>query len=140
MSVQVRIRSVDGLEEADSLEYMQLACLPTDVLYPTNYGFWWIAYDGSDHVAFAGLKVLPYDTGYLCRSGVMPKYRGLGLQARLIRARQIKARSVGLTTIVTDTNFNPASANSLIRCGFKTYIPSEPWSFSTAIYWKKTLA
>jgi len=46
------------------------------------------------------------------------------------------AKKLGWSWVITDTTNNPASANSLISCGFKIYRPGNPWSFRNAIYWK----
>lgn len=94
-----------------------------------------------DLAGFAGLAPSSRwaDTGYLCRAAVLPDYRGRGLQKRLIRVRIAKARRLGWRWLVTDTRQNPASANSLIDCGFRMFEPSEPWSFSDACYWRLKL-
>jgi GNAT superfamily N-acetyltransferase len=109
---------------------------------PDNTGAWWVAYAGDEAAGFAG--ILPsyqwHATGYLCRSGVLPKFRGQGLQQRLIRIRIKYARQQGWTTVVSDTHKNPASANSLINCGFKLYQPRTPWGFITALYWRRNLS
>lgn len=108
--------------------------------FPTlSKGWWWIAYDGDDAVAFAGMVPSTQwgDTGYLNRSGVLPAYRGKGLQKRLIRVRERKARSLGYNWLISDTRQNPPSANSLISCGYRTFKPSKPWSYADAIYWRR---
>lgn len=136
------VKAVDAREEktAALLHYLQLAILEGDT--PCDLGgSWWIAYDGELPVGFAGLQQSSkwIDTGYLCRSGVIRSHRGLGLQKRLIRVRERKARLDGWNWLITDTYKNPASSNSLISCGFRTYLPSAPWGFDGAIYWRKRL-
>jgi GNAT superfamily N-acetyltransferase len=84
------------------------------------------------------LEILP-GTGYLCRAGVLESHRGRGLQKRLIRVRERKARKLGWTHVVTDTYENPASANSLIKCGFRSYLPRNPWGAKGVAYWIKRL-
>jgi GNAT superfamily N-acetyltransferase len=76
---------------------------------------------------------------YLCRAGVLPAHRGQGLQKRLIRARIQVAKEKGMNWLVTDTNDNPASGNSLIACGFKLFEPTVPWAANGAIYWRMKL-
>lgn len=138
---KIAVREVDGFEEHDTLIELQRQCLPTSPLYEPDRGFWWIAYDERGMaVAFAGLTDLRDGSGYLCRSGVLPSHRGHHLQRRLIQARERKARTVGLKTLITDTTLNPASVNSLIGCGFKNYEPQNPWAFRETNYWKKTIA
>lgn len=138
----IRIVRADTDDDATAalLKYLQLACLPGDT--PTTLdGHWWIAYDGTRPVAFCGLRGVgdPVYAGYLCRAGVIPEYRGRGIQKRLIRVRERKAKALGWPEVISDTNLNPASANSLIACGFRTYTPEEPWGFETATYWRKPL-
>jgi ribosomal protein S18 acetylase RimI-like enzyme len=109
--------------------------------YTPEYGTWWIAFAGKEAVAFAGICKASQtpDAGYLCRAGVLPKFRGAGLQKRLIRIRVKYARQQGWSSVVTDTHKNPASSNSLISCGFRLFTPQRPWSFTTGLYWRKQL-
>jgi GNAT superfamily N-acetyltransferase len=149
LASQFRIAEVDGVEEEDTLKELQLACLPPDVLYPTDSGCWWLAtIEDEVPVAFAGLTVYDEVVGYLCRVGVLPEFRGNRLQARLTRAVERRARRIGCTLMVTDTNRNPPSENSLIRCGFRLFEPEyppgkqpawAPWALPTSIYWRKPL-
>ena len=122
---------------------MQRECLPGDAELNPGTGFWWIAY--SEHgqpVAFCSMQgsLRWQNTGYLSRSGVMPGHRGKGLQKRLIRVRAAFARRLGWQWLITDTSDNPASANSLIACGFRMYEPRVPWGLKTSVYWRKRIA
>lgn len=139
----MKLLSVDGSckRVSSTIRQLQLQCLPCDKPYNTSNGFWWVAYEGCEPVAFAGVVQSSQwiDAGYLCRSGVLPAYRGKGLQKRLIRARERKAREMGWNWLITDTRHNPASSNSLIACGYRLFIPSRPWGHSDAIYWRKEL-
>ena len=52
------------------------------------------------------------------------------------------ARKHGFNELVTYVMaYNLASANNLIRCGFKLYRPAQPelWGGKTALYFRKTL-
>lgn len=112
-------------------------------------GWWWVVYvyvspfirGAKVAVAFAGLdRSAAYtDCVYLSRSGVMPQHRGNNLQVRLIRAREAFAKKHGFAACITDTTNNVASANSLIRAGYKLYNPSVPWSLPAALYWRRWL-
>lgn len=139
----VRVRQIDAKEPTNAalLQWLQLLCLPADVPAKTDEGYWWIAYEGQNPIGFAGMRQSAWwgDTGYLNRAGVIPAARGKGLQKRLIRARELKAKALGLRWLVTDTLNNPASANSLIGCGFKMFVPSKPWGIEGTCYWKKDL-
>lgn len=137
MSYQIR-RSRPN--EFRTIEELQRECFGS-IIVPAEKAIWWSAVDGNFLVGFAGLKVSEiWDrTVYLCLAGIEPQARGNGLQKRLIRARLKWAIQHGMQWAYTDTRQNPASANSLISCGFKMYEPLHPWSFRDACYWRKRL-
>ena len=123
----------------DKLSRLQKVCLPYDQPIDTNFGSWWIATENGVDIGFAGLvrSVSWSDCGYLCRAGVVPSARGQGLQKKLINVRVRQAKALGWNWVVTDTRLNPASANSLISCGFKMFEPSKPWGCKDTLYWQK---
>ena len=139
----VRVVAVDHSDEktAALLQYLQLAILESDQPHELPGAHWWIAFDGELPVGFGGVvqSVTWFDTGYLCRSGVVRSHRGQGIQKRLIRVRERKARELGWNWLITDTFKNPASSNSLIGCGYRVFVPSKPWGFDGAIYWRKKI-
>lgn len=106
-------------------------------------GYCWIAYDGETPCAFALLQpsVRWVDTGYLGMAGVLPKWRGHGLQKKLIRARIRYARQRGWHTVISDTiNTNAPSMRSLIACGFRPYNPKVEWADKeSSVYWKRAV-
>jgi len=123
----------------DKLSRLQKVCLPYDQPIDTNFGSWWIATENGVDIGFAGLvRTMSWtDCGYLCRAGVIPDARGQGLQKKLINVRVRQAKALGWNWVVTDTRLNPASANSLISCGFKMFEPSRPWGCKDTLYWRK---
>ena len=123
------------------LHWLQLEILPSDTPADTTTGYWWVLEDQCRPIGFAGLQASTkyLGVGYLCRAGVVKDWRGKGLQKRLIRVRVNKAKALGWQWLMTDTYNNPASANSLIACGFQTFTPSQPWGMDGAIYWRKRL-
>lgn len=140
----IRIVAVDSTDEktAALLHYLQLDTLPDDTPYNVRNGHWWIAYEGELAVGFAGISqsVRWTDTGYLCRAGVIRSHRGKGLQKRLIRVREAKARRIGWKWLITETaNWNVASANSLLACGYKLFTPTHAWGVEGALYWRKKI-
>jgi GNAT superfamily N-acetyltransferase len=137
--MQLKIRAVSGDAMRAELLDLQLTILPCDKPADTTLGWWWIVFDEGEPVGFAGLHRSNKfgDTGYLCRSGVMSKYRGKGLQKRLIRVRERRARQERMVWLISDTYENPPSTNNLIACGYKTYIPREPWGADGVTYWVK---
>jgi GNAT superfamily N-acetyltransferase len=106
---------------------------------PFCHGHWWLAYYDDVPMAFAGLQRHGEDSGYLKRCGVLPGHRGNGLQRKLIRAREAYARRLGYTHLVSDTTNAIASANNLIKAGYRLFIPREPWGPKGALYWRKEL-
>lgn len=116
-------------------------CLPYDEPAELDGVAWWVIEVAGSLIAYAGARrsVTAPGTAYLCRAGVLPDWRGHGLQRRLIRARERWARAAGLTRAVTDTLHNPASANSLIRCGYRMWEPEFPWAGPSACYWVRRL-
>ena len=124
------------------LERLQLECLPGDIPQKPNRGYWWLCYtDTGAPIGFAGMvpSIRWEQTGYLSRAGVLPQHQGKGLQKRLIKARVSKAKQLGWRYLLSDTSDNPASANSLISCGFKMYEPARPYGLKTSLYWRRRL-
>jgi GNAT superfamily N-acetyltransferase len=138
----MKLRHVDVSQTGHELSALQKKCLPADCPFNVSQGDWWIVYDSKNlPCAFAGLvpSTRWARTGYLCRSGVLPSHRGRGTQKRLIRARVRHAKKLGWEWLITDTYQNPASANSLIACGFKMFIPTVPWGAEGTLYWRRKL-
>ena len=121
---------------------MQQECLPSDrPLNPTE-GDWWICYaDNGAPAGFCSIKpsVRWEETGYLSRAGVLDAHQGKGLQKRMIKVRINRAKRLGWKWLLSDTSENPASANSLIACGFKMYEPRDPYGLKTSLYWRRRI-
>lgn len=125
----------------NELSVLQQKCLPYDTTYDTSSGYWWIAYQDGVACGFAGLIYSSWwsDCGYLIRCGVLENCRGLGLQKKFIRIRIRQAKALGMNWLITSTYDNPASANSLISCGFKMFNPAKPWMAKHTSYWRLKL-
>lgn len=143
MTRPVRLKEVDGKSErfAAMLHWLQLEALPYDTPMATDEGHWWVAFDGTLPVAFAGVKGSESVPGaaYLCRAGVLPSHRGLGLQRRLIAVRERKSRKLGYAALVTDTFDNSHSSNNLIAAGFRQWAPPVRYGAEGTNYWRKNL-
>lgn len=142
MKYLIRAADTRDFEIVALLVRMQLECLPGDKPLPPEDGFWWIAYtDTGVPAGFCSMRpsVRWQETGYLSRSGVLEGHRGKGLQRRMIRVRIVRARNLGWKYLLSDTSENPASANSLIACGFKMYEPRDPYGLKTSLYWRRKL-
>jgi GNAT superfamily N-acetyltransferase len=137
--MKIRRVNIHDPEVRKQLKALQKICLPYDEPFPVDDGYWWVATDGDEPVGFGGLiqSVRWADCGYLCRSGVVPYFRGKGIQKKLIRVRLAHAKAIGWNWVITDTTDNPASSNSLIATGFRLFEPSKPWAFKHSLYWRK---
>jgi GNAT superfamily N-acetyltransferase len=139
-----RIREVDGhddeiadpLADIDRLTFFDGASIPE-----FDRGHWWLAYHEAVPVAFAGLvpSTHAHNAGYFCRVGVLKKHCGRGLQLRLMRALESRARHNGWSAVVSDTTDNLASANNFIRAGYRLYQPPTPWAWGNTLYWRKLI-
>jgi GNAT superfamily N-acetyltransferase len=140
--MQIRKVDIRKDENREALYALQKYCLPYDRPHSTEYGYWWVIRDALGHeLGFAGLvsSMRWSDCGYLCRAGVIPAARGQGLQKKLIKVRIRQAKALGWNWLITDTYDNPASANSLISCGFKMFEPTVPWGAKGTLYWRRKL-
>lgn len=119
---------------------LQLACLPYDEPRDFRTDAVWLGLEAGVPAAFCSVRMLDSGEWYLSRAGVLPEFRGKGLQKRMIRLRVAFARKHNPTRVVTDcTPDNYGSANSLMACGFRLFRPERKWSFSYSLYWALTL-
>lgn len=124
------------------LNKLDKQCFPDDTPFPTKErAWWWLARWDDVDAGFGGLlEVDNGSSGFLCRAGVVPDFRGRGIQLRLIQERVRYSRTCGHKQVLTYTSLqNAASNNNLIRAGFRQYIPEYPWVGSSFIYWYLTL-
>ena len=63
-----------------------------------------------------------------------------GLQLRLMRAMELRARNNGWNCVVSDTTDNVVSANNFIRAGYRLYRRQDPWAWPNTLYWRKVLS
>jgi len=139
-----RIREVDGDDDevADALTDLHRLTFFDEAPIPEfDRGYWWLAFDGTAPVAFAGLvrSARAFNAGYFCRVGVLRKHRGRSLQLRLMRALEFRALRNGWSSVVSDTTENLASSNNFIRAGYGLYQPPYPWAYPNTLYWRKSV-
>lgn len=140
-----RIEQVDGVDRAADLKKINAAFpehfLPLKDRHLRD-GFWWIASIGSDAVGFAGnVPFIPFPrAGYFKRVGVLDSYRLSGLSKQLTAMCVNHARQqtdwTHLISECSDDNF--ASANNLMRAGFKLCEAERPWAKKT-LFWTMKL-
>lgn len=104
-------------ETRHKINALDATCFPADELFNKDNCFWWIVYVGDVMAGFAGLR--PEDeNGFLCRAGVCQKFKGLGLQRKLIDARVRYARRIGLKRVETYVALeNFKSLCNVVRAG-----------------------
>lgn len=100
---------------------------------------WWVMLDDMSRiVAYCGSI---YSKG-ICifnRAWVKKEYRGQGIQRRMIRTR-LKAASTFCHIAITYTTLdNFPSANNLIDCKFKLYLPEYSYGGHDKLYFQKLL-
>ena len=99
---------------------------------------WWVMLDQGEIVAYCGSI---YSKG-ICifnRAWVKKSHRGQGIQRRMIKTR-LKAASTFCHIAITYTTLdNFPSANNLIDCGFKLYLPEYSYGGSDKLYFQKLL-
>lgn len=139
-----RIRMVDASDDdvADTLDDLhRLTFFNAAAMPQFELGAWWLAYQGDDAVAFAGVVPSTYarNSGYLSRVGVLQRHWGRGLQLRLMRAVEARGRRIGWDSIVSDTTDNSFSANNFIKAGYRLFEPELPWAWSHTLYWRRSL-
>jgi GNAT superfamily N-acetyltransferase len=139
-----RIREIDATDEdiAEALADLHQATFLDSAPVPSfEEGHWWLAFHESRPVAFAGVILSTHfvNTGYFNRVGVLPEHRGHGLQLRLMRALEARARLDGWCSIVSDTTDNVRSANNFIGAGYRLFIPACPWGWASTLYWRKDM-
>lgn len=133
-----RARSAADRLECNSL---QVAVFSNGEHRDPNKDHWWLALVHDQPAGFACLRVMDSKIAYLALAGVLPKYRGRGIQKRLIKLRENYARALGCKVMITYVAWaNWPSANSLIRAGYKIYTPAgKPWGLKYSLYFQKDL-
>ena len=99
---------------------------------------WWVMLHEGEIVAYCGSI---YSKG-ICifnRAWVKKTHRGQGIQRRMIKTR-LKAASTFCHIAITYTTLdNFPSANNLINCGFRLYLPEYSYGGSDKLYFQKLL-
>lgn len=128
-------------DKLDKIRWMDKVCFPDEESCSFDGAYWWFAYNENNNlVGYAALTYFPDNLAFLSRVGVLPGYRGGGLQCKFIRRREREARKNGVTRLVTYTA--PAgvvSSNNMIKCGYRLYTPEVWWGLRHGLYWEKKL-
>lgn len=99
---------------------------------------WWVILDNREIVAYCGSI---YSKG-ICifnRAWVKKEYRGQGIQRKMIKSRLKAASNFCHIAITYTTLDNFPSANNLINCGLRLYIPEYMYGGKDKLYFYKAL-
>lgn len=105
-------------------------------------GYWWLVYIGGHPIAFAGMVPMePFaGYGYLKRCYVAPDHHGHGIQFRMMMARELKARQLGWTHLISECACdNSFSAANFRKAGFEVCEPEQRWGMPDSTFWIKKL-
>jgi len=139
-----RIHEVDGVAHQDVLTAFNKLVVEWPPLEQRHFtdGYWWLVSLDGIQIGFAGMVPLaPFENyGYLKRCYVGPDHHGHGLQYRLMCARELKARQLGWTHLVSEcAASNTHSAANFRKAGFELCEPEQRWGAKDSIYWVKAL-
>lgn len=96
---------------------------------------WWVILDDNKIVAYCGSGYME-NICHFVRAWVSPKYRGKGLQRKMIKTRLKAAKDYEVAITYTSID-NVVSSNNLISTGFKLYQPKYKWAGKQFNYWIK---
>ena len=137
----MHVARADSKVALTTVRALDRLCFPWDTPYRTAGAVWWLAYDADgEPVGYSGLKWLAsQEMWFMCRIGVLPSARGKGLASRLtaVRLRHAARARPGTQAVTYCTRDNLASANNLIRHGFKLYEPEEAYGGPGDLYWSR---
>jgi GNAT superfamily N-acetyltransferase len=143
------VEEVDGSDPEIAAELRRFNAMAPEV-FPElteshlSDGHWWLVYNNDDEaVAFAGMVDMePFrKVVYLKRCYVLPDHLGHGLQLRLMFVREVKARELGYTQIVSECFEDSHSILNFRRSGYERISPEQPWGKNGErdLYWSKIL-
>ena len=121
-------------EDEEQISRMDAVCFPLDTPAVIAGARWLIGWDGDRPAAYCAWKIVEHDgipVGFHYRGGVLPGYRGRGLQRQMLRLREAEMRAQGLKTGVTYTDADgAASMRNLIAEGYRPYAPTPATTLS----------
>ena len=147
----IEFRPVAAADEALILRLDKI-CFPIDAPPVFAGAHWFIGWDGDEPAAYCAWKTVEHNgvpVGFHYRGGVLPNWRGHGLQRRMLRLREEEMRLLDLAKAVTYTDADgAASMRNLIAEGYRPYAPTPTTTLSGLgrlgrvgfVHWEKVLA
>lgn len=136
---------LSAIENHYLLAWLDAQCFPDDTPAIIPGAEWWIGRNPIGVSACYCAYRVRYESrtpvAELYRAGVMPGFRGQGLQRRMIDLRCKAAKKQNLKTAMTVTAWNnAASMRSLMAAGFKPHRPNAYTTIlETLVHWRKEL-
>lgn len=141
--------SKSNIDELRWLRYLDAEIFPTDQPAIVGTSNWFLGWDKDQAVAFCGWKpqLLELElVGFHYRAGVLPSYRGYGLQKKMIEKREDEMRRSNIKVAVTYTEtYSVASMTNFINLGYRPYAATENTAlcdlskYQRMVHWKKKL-
>jgi ribosomal protein S18 acetylase RimI-like enzyme len=150
----IAFRRALSREDAALIAQMDVVCFPLDTPAEFAGANWFIGWHGDRPAAYCAWKIVEHDgphdgpVGFHYRAGVMPDWRGKGLQREMVRLREAEMREQGLRKAVTYTDADgAASMRNLIAEGYRPYVPTPVTTLSGPgrlgrvgfVHWEKRL-
>ena len=147
----IDFRRATSREDEEKVTRMDAVCFPLDTPAVFAGAHWLIGWEGDRPAAFCAWKIVEHDgvpVGFHYRGGVLPGYRGHGLQREMLRLREAEMRKQGLNKAVTYTDADgAASMRNLIAEGYRPYAPTPTTTLSGLgrlgrvgyVHWEKRL-
>lgn len=138
MKPRIRWRRCETARDLDRWADAHRLVMPDDDL-PAEHHARWIAVKGEEVAAFASAVLVDDgDAAFLSRAGVLPDFRGLGLQRAAVRVRERWARTEGARGCITYVMpTNVYSLRSLVLCGYVPYVPQRSWAGRKVLYLRR---
>ena len=131
------------------LRYLDAEVFPDDSPFQFPMAHWFLGFNFSPNepVAYCGWKAVPRASGLVgfhYRAGVLKKFRGKGIQQKMIKLRERQMREQSIEQAVTYTSAdNAASMRSLISAGYRPYAPTSETHLAEGragfVHWLKDL-
>jgi GNAT superfamily N-acetyltransferase len=148
----IAFRRAVSREDAALIAQMDVVCFPIDAPAVFAGANWFIGGDGGRPAAYCAWKPIEHDdatVGFHYRGGVLPDWRGQGLQREMLRLREAEMREQGIAWAVTYTDADgAASMRNLIAEGYRPYAPTPTTTLSGLgrlgrvgfVHWEKRLS
>ena len=146
----IDFRPASATDEA-LIAHLDRVCFPIDAPAKFAGAHWLIGREGAAPACYCAWKTVDHDgvpAGFHYRGGVLPAWRGRGLQRQMLRLREAEMRAAGLTRAVTYTDADgAASMRNLIAEGYRPYAPTAATTLSGLgrlgrvgfVHWEKKL-